>query len=1038
MSTQTPEAVNLDAELQRAIEHHQAGRHAEAEALYLAIVQAQPYHAIANHNVGLLAGQLGFHDAALPYLRTALSVNPDEGQFWLSYANGLLSAQQALDGLEIIESAIQRGLDNAESQAVLTRARAAVAQLPQIPTTEEKQHIVALYQAGRYAEMENATHALLASYPESDFAWSVLGTALQLQGKDALSALQKTVELTPYDAQAHGNLGNAWQAAGQYGQAMDCYLRALEIEPDFAEAHGNLGSALVAQGRLSEAIHAYGRALAINPAYAMAHFNLGNTLKSAGDFEGAATSYRHALAIMPDDAELHANLGHALQALEQLDAALASHEMAVRLDGAKAAFQNNLGLCLKALKRPQDALDAFQRAHAIEPQNLDVLTNLGSALFTLGHKTEALETYQALLELDADNAASHNNLGLILRGMERLDDAIGAHRKALALDTSCSKTLQYLAEALAAARDFDGAASCLRQAIVLQPESADLHNRLGIFLQQAKCYDEALLAYGKALELEPELAITHNNIGSLHHEQKHCEVALKHFRQAIALDPGFAVAYIGMGLTYRLLYDYNAAIAAFRSATRYDSDNLAAYVNLSTTLCDNGQLQDAVASCRAALSIDPHCASVYSNLLFCLTHMGSSDPASLFAEHQKFADTFEVPLRASWPQHRNDPDPERILNVGFVSADFNNHAVANFILPILLNLVQSKRVVLHAYYTSLLRDEQSKSFEALFPHWHAVHHLSDAALAAQIESDGMDILIDLSGHTGGNRLLAFARKPAPVQASWIGYPGTTSLQAMDYFLCDRFYLPPGAMEEQFSEAIAYLPAAAPFLPSAQSPAVNTLPALQNGYITFGSFNRPSKLSREVIANWARLLRALPDSRMLMAAMPNNSSYETYIEWFASEGVARERIDFYPRTTTAAYLALHHKVDLCLDTFPYTGGTTTLHALWMGVPTLTIPGNTLPGRVSACALSHMGLTAFVAQDIDDFLAKGVYIANDIALLSDIRSNLQQLVSNSPMGRPDIIAAGFEGAIRTMWRRWVAGQAASSFEAPLEITQTQEHA
>lgn len=1064
MSTHTPDAVNLDAELQRAIEHHQAGRHAQAEALYLSIVQAQPYHAIANHNVGLLAGQLGFHDAALPYLRTALSVNPDEGQFWISYANGLLAAEQAEHGLEIIESAIQRGLDNEESQALLARARAAVAQLPQTPTAEEMQHVVGLYNAGQFAQLESATRALIASYPESGFAWSVLGTALQLQGKDALPTLQKTVALAPHDAEAHGNLGNAWQAAGQYEQAIDCYLRALEIQPDFAEAHSNLGGALQAQGRLDEAAHAYRQALAINPAYAMAHFNLGNTLKSQGDLDGAVASYRQALEIVPDDAELHGNLGNALQALgqldaaaasyrravalapgyavahsnlgatlqdlEQLDEALASHATAVRLDAGNAAFQNGLGLCLTALERQEEALDAFQRAHDSSPADIGICSNLGSTLLGLERKTQALEIYQTLVELDGENALNYNNLGLILVELARLDEAIAMHRKALQLDPGYGKTLLHLADALTAARDFDGAVECQRQALALDPQSADLHNRLGIALQKAKCYDEALRVYAKALEFDVGHAVVHSNIGAVLHDQKRHEEALEEYRKAIALDAGFAAAHMNMGIAYRMLGHYDEAIAAFNAAIALKPEYLEAHASLGATLCEKGTLQEAIASCRTALAIDPQCASVYSNLLFCLTHLDYPDPAMLFAEHEKFARIFEAPLRASWPQHRNDRDPERVLKVGFVSGDFNNHAVANFVLPIFHHLSPSSRVTLYGYYTNVIDDDCTARIRELLHHWRAVNHLSNTELAKQIESDGIDILIDLSGHTGINRLLAFAHKPAPVQASWMGYPGTTGLQAMDYFLCDRFYLPPGEMENQFSEAIAYLPAAAPFLPSALSPPVNALPALQNGYMTFGSFNRPNKLSREVIAAWAQLLRAVPTARMLMGAMPKSGTFDTYIDWFASEGIARDRLEFHPRTSTEEYLHLHHKVDLCLDTFPYTGGTTTMHALWMGVPTLTIPGNTLPGRVTACALSHMELGAFIARDTDDFVAKGTYIANDPALLANIRSNLRHLIENSAMGRSEVIAAGLEGALRVMWQRWCEGKAAAGFEIELD--------
>ncbi len=1064
MRTNTPEAVNLDAELQRAIEHHQAGRHAEAEVLYLAILKVQPYHAIANHNVGLLAGQLGFHDAALPYLRTALSVNPDEGQFWISYANGLLKAEQAEHGLEIIENAIERGLDNAESQALLARAQAAVASLPKTPSAAEIEHLVALYNSGQYPALESATRALLIDYPESGFAWSVLGTALQVQGKDALTSLQKTVELAPDDAEAHGNLGNAWQARGEYTHAIDCYLRALELHPDFPEAYSNMGSALQALGRTNEAAQAYRQALLISPGYALAHFNLANTLKILGDLAGAAASYRSAIAITPDDAELHGNLGNTLQALKQFDAAassyrhaialapsyavahsnlgsvlhdmgnledaLGSHETAIRIDGNIATAQNAFGLCLKALKRQQEAANAFQRAHELAPLDLDIRTNLASALFALDQKAEALAVYEGLLKDAPGNAETHNSIGLVLQSMSRMEEAAAQHRQAHALDPAANTSLLYLAAALTAERDFESAASCHRQAVALEPESADMRNQLGIALQKAKHYDDALAAYAQALELDPSHAVVHSNIGAVLHDLRRFEEALESYRKAIELDASFAAAHMNMGMAHRLLNQYDEAIAAFRKAIDLRPDYLEAHTSLGASLCEKGLLEEAIISCRAALAIDPQCAPVHSNLLFCLTHLDYPDPAVLLAEHHKFADIFEEPLRASWPVHATTDDPERVLHIGFVSGDFNNHAVANFIVPIFEHLVHSPRLVLHGYYTNLIEDDCTQLIRGMLHHWQAVQHLDDAALASQIEADGIDILIDLSGHTGANRLLAFARKPAPVQASWIGYPGTTGLQAMDYFVTDRHYLPAGEMENQFTEAIAHLPAAAPFLPSALSPPVNSLPALENGYFTFASFNRPNKLSREVIAAWSRLLKAVPTSRMLLGAMAKSGGYDTLIGWFADEGIARERLDFYPRTSTGDYLALHHKVDLCLDTFPYTGGTTTMHALWMGVPVLTIPGNTPPGRPTACALGHMGLTAFIARDIEDFVAKGTFIASNLTLLASLRASMREIMGNSAMGQPAIIAAGLEGALRAMWQRWCAGLPAATFEIEVD--------
>jgi predicted O-linked N-acetylglucosamine transferase (SPINDLY family) len=359
------------------------------------------------------------------------------------------------------------------------------------------------------------------------------------------------------------------------------------------------------------------------------------------------------------------------------------------------------------------------------------------------------------------------------------------------------------------------------------------------------------------------------------------------------------------------------------------------------------------------------------------------------------------------------------LRIGFVSPDLCNHAVASFIEPVLAHLSRYPQLSLHAYYNNIIEDAVTQRLRGYLAHWHPISGISDTALAQKIRADGIDILIDLSGHTGKNRLLTFARKPAPVQASWMGYPGTTGLNAVDYYLADRFFLPPGKFSSQFTEKIVRLPANAPFLPSIEASSVNDLPALSNGHVTFGSFNRPSKINRSVIALWSQLLRALPNSRMLLGGMPEEDKYGTLIEWFVEEGIAPDRLDFHIRSDMQCYLALHHQVDICLDTFPYNGATTTLHALWMGVPTLTLAGHTTASRQGAATLGHVGLEAFVAHDAEDFVQKGISWTSDLAELSNIRTGLRERFAKSAMNQPALIAAGLQRALRIMWQRWCEG-------------------
>jgi predicted O-linked N-acetylglucosamine transferase (SPINDLY family) len=366
------------------------------------------------------------------------------------------------------------------------------------------------------------------------------------------------------------------------------------------------------------------------------------------------------------------------------------------------------------------------------------------------------------------------------------------------------------------------------------------------------------------------------------------------------------------------------------------------------------------------------------------------------------------------------------LRVGFVSADFRHHAVANYIEPILVHLVRDTQLSLHAYYNYFTEDNVTERLKGRFASWTNTASLSDEALAQKVRDDGIDILIDLSSHTADNRLLTFARKPAPVQVSWIGYPGSTGLKSMDYFLSDKHALPKGQFEDQFTEKIVRMPATAAFLPFKGSPPVNDLPAAKNGYLTFGSFNRPNKISRSVIALWSDLLRAIPNARMVLGSMPEVGQNNVLLQWFAQEGIGAARLSLYPIRPLGEYLALHHEVDICLDTFPYCGGTTSWHAIWMGVPTLTLTGDTVANRTGALILGVVGLDAFVAMDKEDFVSKGVAWAKDIQGLKQLRTGMRKRFLSSPAGQPEVVSNSFAKAMRVMWQRWCAKLPAESFE------------
>lgn len=1062
MNANAHPAVPLDAELQQAITEHQAGRYAEAEELYLTILQAQPYHAIANHNMGLLAGQVGQYQAGLPYLHKALSVNPDEGQFWLSYADGLLKAGEREQALEIVTAAIARGLDNEQSQGLRERIELAIAATP---TAQETQHVVALYQAGHHAELEAASRALTQRYPDSDFAWSVLGSALQLQGKDAFEALQKTVQLAPNDAEAHGNLGTAWQARGMYDQAVDSYTRALELNPDFVEAHGNLAAALQAQGKLEQAEQAYRQALALRPDYAKGHFNLGNTLQAMRRSAEAVVCYQNALALLQGDAEIYLNLGNAQQDLQEWQAAIVSYRAVLQLAPHTKSAHANLAAALHETGEYESAVKICQSGINLHANDAKLHNNLGRALQSLNKPDEAIAAYERAIALDGDSCQALSNVGLLLCKQKNYaaaidyctrahrlqpDDAHACAHLAIAYGDAADrdKALQYFQQAIDMAPEnatihkymgdyyntikrFEQAAVSYRHAIKYEPDNSETHNNLGVVLQQLEEFDEATAAYTRALELNPKNAAALCNLGSKQQAQDQLQLAKQTYLAALAIDDKFDRAHFALGNCYVLMNEPLLALDCYNKTLEINPNYRDAYVNSSATFSSMGKMDEAIETCRKGLAVCPLWETLFNNYLFLLSHSANIDAETLFSEHQRFSDTFEKHITESIRAHDNTRDPLRPLKVGFVSGDLLNHPVPHFLIPILENIVDGDQLLLYAYHNNPQHDDVTKRLQALIPRWRQVEHLSDPDLGQLIRDDGIDILIDLSGHTGKNRLLMFAGKPAPVQASWIGYPLTTGLQAMDYYLSDPFFSPPGKFDSQFTEKLLLLPACAPFLPSQYAPGIQPAPALDNGYITFGSFNRLNKINRQVIARWSRLLRALPDSKMLLAAMPESEAPEQLRAWFEEEGIALERLSFEGRTGMSQFMALHHRVDLCLDTAPYGGGTTTFHALWMGVPTLTLAGPTLPSCAGTSILRQVELEEFIACDEDDFVRKGVAIAANPMLLGAYRFSARHRLERSTMGKPKLIAEGLENGLRIAWQRWCESLPPVSFEAPVAV-------
>ncbi len=561
----------------------------------------------------------------------------------------------------------------------------------------------------------------------------------------------------------------------------------------------------------------------------------------------------------------------------------------------------------------------------------------------------------------------------------------------------------------------------IHKAIAAKGDSGVFHHNLAEVLRAVGRLSEAIASYRRAVALSPDWGEAHNHLGVALQQSGDYEEAVACYRQALALDDSDASAHNNLGVALQDMGELSCAQASYRRALELNPDYTEAANNLGNALKEDGRVAEAVALYREILASQPEAVMVRSNLLFsslCLSEVSLSDHA---AEARRWDEIHGVPLRPHWPRHTVcQRSRERNPRLGFISGDFRRHAVGFMTIPAIEGLAAAGHT-LACYSNGLTEDALTQRFKAATTHWRPVLGLSDQAVAEQIRADGIDILVDLSGHTAQNRLLTLALKPAPLQLTWVGYGVTTGLAAIDYWLADHHQIPETA-EPWYQEKIIRLPASyICFEPPDEAPVLPVLPALERGYITFGSFNFLSKINDEAIALWSRILHRVPASRLLLKAVGFNgmSTQEVLIRRFARYDINPERLEFLGGSSRERHLAAIASVDLALDSFPYSGGLTTLETLWMGVTAVVWPRETLCSRHSFGYLATLGLTDTVVLSAEQYVERAVAWAGDLERLAALRSSLRARMLASPLCDRNRFVAALGHAFQAIWQRHCAG-------------------
>ncbi len=818
---------------------------------------------------------------------------------------------------------------------------------------------------------------------------------------DALAVLDALLIRVPGQADALIQRVHLLTRMGRGAEALAMARMAVAFHRDLGRAHNALGAALLRENLPRDAVKAYDAAVRLEPQAVDAWINRGVALKELAQFAEAEESYRRALALAPED----------------------------------AVAINNLANVVSSQGRAREAVELYRRAVEIDPSYVDAKANLGVALRDAGEESEALSLLAAAVQAHPDHVHLLNAYGNTLRQAGRLEEAVAMLTAAVAAAPNHAEAHNNLGLAYALQIDMASAARHMKRASELKPGSPVINNNYGALALRMFDFDTAVAALSRAVAEKPDYDEALINLGVAHYMRGDGNDAISAYQRVIARNPDNGFARYSLGVAYLEDQRLGEAEVEIRKALALDPENAMAHNTLGVLLLDQHSIAAARAAMRKAADVGTQSAPVfYSNYAFASLYADGVSNQEIFDIHKEYGRRYATAAPLTAKPHTNVRDPERKLRVAYLSPDFRAHSVAYFFEAI-LEKHDRRRFEIALYSDTARTDAVTRSMRAAADIWVETGGMTDAAFVQRLIDDRIDILINLGGHTSGNRLPVCAQKPAPVQIEYLGYPETSGVPAMDYRITDNRADPPGA-EAWCTESIVRLPECFHcYRPGGAVPEPAPAPHLAKGHVTFASFNVLPKVTDQAIETWARILKAVPDSRFLVKC---KQLRDERVQQMVRDTFARFGID-PARISTAAFVAsvrehldYYGQVDLALDTFPYNGTTTTCESLYMGVPVLSLAGDNHRGRVGASLLTAVGLQKdFLAADVDDYVARAVAFGLNPAPLASLRPQIRPMLEHSPLRDEVGFTRALEGAYRDLWRRWCNGPETFMLKPPPKL-------
>ncbi|XP_007027838.2 PREDICTED: probable UDP-N-acetylglucosamine--peptide N-acetylglucosaminyltransferase SPINDLY [Theobroma cacao] len=791
---------------------------------------------------------------------------------------------------------------------------------------------------------------------------------------DALALYDSVLEKDSGSVEAHIGKGICLQMQNMGRPAFESFAEAIRLDPQNACALTHCGILYKDEGRLVDAAESYQKALRADPSYkpaaeclAIVLTDLGTSLKLAGNTQEGIQKYYEALKIDPHYAPAYYNLGVVYSEMMQYETALGCYEKAALERPMYAEAYCNMGVIYKNRGDLESAIACYERCLAVSPNFEIAKNNMAIALTDLGTK----------VKLEGD-----------------INQGVAYYKKALYYNWHYADAMYNLGVAYGEMLKFDMAIVFYELAFHFNPHCAEACNNLGVIYKDRDNLDKAVECYQLALSIKPNFSQSLNNLGVVYTVQGKMDAAASMIEKAIIANPTYAEAYNNLGVLYR----------------------------------DAGNISMAITAYEQCLKIDPDSRNAGQNRLLAMNYINEGDDDKLFEAHRDWGRRF-MRLYSQYNSWDNPKDPERPLVIGYISPDYFTHSVSYFIeAPLVYHDYGNYQVVVYSAVvkadakTNRFREKVMKKGGV----WRDIYGIDEKKVASMVRDDKIDILVELTGHTANNKLGTMACRPAPVQVTWIGYPNTTGLPSIDYRITDPLADPPDTKQKHVEELVRLRECFLCYTPSPEAGPVSPTPALSNGFITFGSFNNLAKITPKVLQVWARILCAVPNSRLVVKCKPFccDSVRQKFLTTLEQLGLESLRVDLLPLILlNHDHMQAYSLMDISLDTFPYAGTTTTCESLYMGVPCVTMAGSVHAHNVGVSLLSKVGLRHLIAKNEDEYVQLALQLASDVTALQNLRMSLRDLMSKSSVCDGKNFISGLEATYRNMWRRYCKGDVPS---------------